>query len=228
MLKKLSVFICLVVICSSANIAKAQNYTLQTNQTSSYQNPVSNTSNYKTTGFCDAFGKGFSDSINPKINTANTDNRIAMSGVNISSYDPYMLEIDGTKYMLIKENNDGIFNEEDILGYQDSKNNIFHSLKPLDINNDNKLTGDELTNANVRLVKIDKNGKLLYSDKIFDYNNENIKFISLKGLRKSWKNNGSTGNFGLFDAVVYKEDKTSKIVTGIVTFETKEELKKYF
>ncbi|MCR5261274.1 MAG: hypothetical protein K6C94_05495 [Candidatus Gastranaerophilales bacterium] len=233
MLKKMFLAICLLTVFSSQNVFADQNYTLGRNPNSVISNP-SNTTTTTTNGFCDAFRQGFMTTggniglTGSTMGVSTRSPRISIGNTMLHSFDPYMLEIDGTKYMLIKDNNDGVFNQNDILGYNDSKKNLFASLKPLDANNDNKLTGEELANANVRLVKIGADGKLMYFDKSSDYKVDNIKFISIKGLRKSWKNDGSTGNFGLFDAVVYNADKSSKIVTGIVTFETAEELQRYF
>jgi len=232
MLKKMFIAICLLAAFSSQNVFADQNYTLGRNPNTTISNPT-NVNPATPSGFCDAFREGFvttgGNIMSPRnIGSFSRGTRISAAGATINSFDPYMLEIDGVKYMLVRDNNDGVFDYNDILGYNDSKTNLFASLKPLDTNNDNKLTANELAVANVRLVKIDANGKLLYADKKSDYKVENIKFISIKGLRKSWKNNGSTGNFGLFDAVVYNPDKSSKIVTGIVTFETPEEIQKYF
>ena len=70
--------------------------------------------------------------------------------------------------MLVKKNNDEKFDKHDILGITDTQETVFASLKPLDINRDSKLTGEELTKSNVRLVKIGKDGKLI-NDKKQDF-----------------------------------------------------------
>ena len=211
-----------IVAFTCTQVYAGPNYTLQATPGNIKVKTPTYTSQ-PTNGFSEAFEKGLSDAMSP----SNKGSRIALASAGTRSFDPYMIEIDGTRYMLFKDNNDGKFDKDDILGYKDTKENIFASLKPLDTNYDKKLTGDELSKAGIRLVKISPSGKLMYSDKNSDFNNSDIKFIYIKELRKSYTNNGSTGNFGLFDVVIKKQDK-SKIVTGIVTFETEKELEKYF
>ena len=49
----------------------------------------------------------------------------------------------------------------------------------------------------------------------------------MKELRKAYKNDGQKGEFGLFDVIVKDKNGNNKIVTGIVTFESEEAIKKY-
>lgn len=237
MLKKLFITAGLLISFSALTGVTAQNYTLETN---GYSNPQTNINTYrqtptkKTTGFCDAFGAGLTDGINGQMPSSSVRRNTSflpsnvISASDISSFDPYMIDIDGTRYMLIKDNHDGVFNKDDILGYKDTISNIFSSLKPLDTNNDNRLTGEELTAGGIRLVKLSPGGKLMYEDKKSDFNNANIKFIYISGLRKAYNNNGAIGSFGNFDAVIYTPDGSSKLVTGIVTFESEFQIQKYF
>lgn len=146
----------------------------------------------------------------------------------LRSFDPYIIEINSVKYVMVKDNNDNIVDEKDLLGITDTISSVFASLRPLDLDGNNKLTGEELNAANIRLVKIDSNGKLLFNDKKSDFDNSNIVFIHLKELRKAYKNNGSTGDFGMFDVVIKDEKGNNKLVTGFVTFETAQDMKKYF
>lgn len=175
----------------------------------------------EVTGFTGSFCQGFNSGI---FGDSDNSSSLTLAG----AFDPYFVEIDGVKYMLIKDNNDGVFDENDILGINDSQSNIFASLRPLDTNKDSKLTGDELTKAGVRLVRVNSDGKLDYKNKENDYKNSNIEFIYLTELRKAYKNDGSTGQFGQYDVVIKNNKGEKSLVTGLVTFETEEEVKKYF
>ncbi len=143
-------------------------------------------------------------------------------------FDPYLIEIDGIRYMLVKDNNDGKFDFNDILGIEDTPSNIFASLRTLDANHDNKLTGQELQNANIRLVKINSNGKLAFDNKSQDFETSDIVFIHLSEIRKAYNNNGNVGDFGYYDAVIKDKSGNKKLVTGVVTFESKVNIQKYF
>ena len=225
---KKSIVLSLMVLLLGVGRAEAKNYTLETNfgnVTKPVQNAALNSNNGKVTDFASAFCQGFNSGI-----FGNSKNTTSLSGSGVlhSARDPYMIEINGTKYMLIKDNNDGTFNENDVLGINDTQKNIFASLKPLDTNRDLKLTGEELDNAGIRLIKIDQNGKLDYKNKSNDFKNSDIEFIYLQELRKAYKNNGSTGQFGQYDVVIRNDKGEKTLVTGLVTFETKEQVKNYF
>ena len=172
-------------------------------------------------GFTDSFCQGFNSGI---FGDSDNSSSLTLAGVT----DPYFVEIDGVKYMLIKDNNDGVFDENDILGINDSQSNIFASLRPLDSDKNSKLTGEELEKAGIRLVKINSDGKLDYANKENDYKNSDIVFIYLTELRKSYKNDGSKGQFGQYDVVIRDKNDKKSLVTGLVTFETEEDVKKYF
>lgn len=225
---KKSLIVSLLVLFSVIQTAEAKNYTLKTGGsqpsapkvTTPVRSNASNVTDFSSS-FCQAFNSGvFGDSANAAS--------ITPSSVLLAGLDPYFVEIDGVRYMLIKDNNDNVFNEKDILGINDSQKNIFASLRPLDINRDLLLTGEELTNAGVRLVKLNSDGKLDYQNRLNDYPNSNIEFIYLTELRKAYKNNGSTGQFGQYDVVIKNNSGKKSLVTGLVTFETKEQVKKYF
>ena len=218
MCKKFYLLVAIISLFSAQN-CMAQNYTLAipTNQTNTYQNN---------------FSKSFFDGVNDVLDTSNdaifnTIGYITPTSNIGESYDPYFIDIEGNRYMLIKDNNDGIFDEKDMLGINDTLKTVFTSLRPLDINTDSKLTGDELSKAGIRLVKLDTNGKLLFKDKKSDFKNSDVVFIYIKELRKSYKNNGNSGEFGLFDVIIKDTNKNNKLVTGVVTFESKKELEKY-
>lgn len=229
---KKNLVLSLLVLVLGMQIAEAKNYTLKTD--------IDNSGVISQTGRKDPFmkqipknqGNGFSDSfcrafLNGLSDTPDNSSLISTSRRR-AGYDPYMIEINGTKYMLIKDNNDGIFDDKDILGIKDTQKNIFASLRPLDTNRDLKLTGEELEKAGIRLVRINKDGKLDYKNKENDFKNSNIEFIYITELRKAYKNDGSTGQFGQYDVIIKNEKGEKTLVTGLVTFETKEQVKKYF
>ncbi len=142
--------------------------------------------------------------------------------------DPYIIKINGTKYYLVFENKTGNYSFKDIVGYDDARESIFKSLIALNSDNDNtKITGAELKKANVRLVKLQKNGKLAFSDKSQDYDVNKIAYIDLNYIRETL-NNGTIGTCGYFD--VYLKNGSGKLqkVIGQVTFEDEKELKKLF
>lgn len=240
-MKKFFSLISILALTSTGEVF-ANNFTLQSSE---FANPVVTSPSKEF--YSNGFAQGFADFYSRKnvlevagnvaanapvyssrggISTQSSSRPdvIASRGI---SHDPYVLQIDGNKYMLIKENNDKKFNKQDILGITDTQETVFASLKPLDINNDSKLTGEELTKSNVRLVKIGKDGKLI-NDKKQDFQNSKIVYIYMKELRKAYKNNGDTGDFGMYDVLVKNDNGTTKLVTGYVTFESEEELSRYF
>ena len=54
----------------------------------------------------------------------------------LSYLDPYIVSIDGKNYILIKDNKDNKWGVENILGHDDSKDNLFASLKNLETDGD--------------------------------------------------------------------------------------------
>lgn len=221
-MKKFFSLIAILALTSTGEVF-ANNFTLQS---SDFSNPVvtSPSKGSYSNGFAQGFAD-FYDSQNVARTLETTGTRIASAGTVFR--DPYVLQIDGNKYMLVKENNDKKFDKQDILGITDTQETVFASLRPLDINRDSKLTGEELTKSNVRLVKIGKDGKLI-NDKKQDFQNSKIVYIYMKELRKAYKNNGNTGDFGMYDVLVKNDNGTTKLVTGYVTFESEEELSRYF
>ena len=217
-------FMAAAVLALMTPCVQAQTYTIESQQggNSSAPSVINNNSGRHAGNFCEAFGIGLTDTISgpSSINAATTPFLIGM--------DPYIIEIDGIKYMLIKDNNNGVYTKENILGLNDTIQNAFASLRPLDKNRDNKLTGAELSEANIRLVKIDLNGKLQLKDKKADFNNAKVKFIYMTELRKAYKNNGQIGDFGLFDVMITDKNGQNKLVTGILKFESDSEIEKYF
>lgn len=224
-MKKLLSLLSVMVVFTSLN-ANAANFTLQATPQSNVNTTIRTATPKATraTSTGDAFCKGMENWYNQSSSS------VVSSAVNASvrGHDPYLIEINGVRYMMIKDNKDGVFNKNDILGITDTTTTVFASLRPLDLNRDNKLTGEELTKAGIRLVKINSNGKLLYKDKSQDFKNSNIVFIHMTELRKAYANNGRTGDFGYYDVVIKNAQGKKQLVTGVVTFETEQEIRKYF
>ena len=211
-------------------VFSAQNFTLKATPTTPADiNSAINTTN-SVNNFSDAVTYGIRNTVSyTGINNSSSSIRTKnpTTRATVKSVDPYFIEVDGNRYMFIKDNHDKVFNASDILGINDTKENVFASLKQLDKNRDNRLSGNELISAGVRIVRLNQDGKLIYNDKSKDFKNSDVVFIYMSGLRKSYQNDQNTGEFGLFDVVVKRPDNTKKIVTGIVTFESEEEVKKY-
>lgn len=220
-MKKFLSLIAIIAISTTTEVY-AHNFTLKSNDLSGTNSVVTSPSKKS---YSNGFAQGFSEYYDSQ--TPSSLGRLATTSTSGVSRDPYFVQIDGTKYMLIKENSDKKFDKNDILGIKDTKETVFASLRPLDINRDNKLTGEELTKSGVRLVKIGQNGKLI-NDKNQDFQNSKIVYIYMKELRKSYKNDGNTGDFGMYDVLVKNNDDKTKLVTGFVSFETEEELSQYF
>ena len=141
---------------------------------------------------------------------------------NRKTIDPYAVKINNQKYYLVKNKQNGNYTINDILGYEDSKSELFKELKELDKNNDKKITKIELKKADIRFIAV-KNNKLLLNDKSQDYNLENILYIDLNTLRGTI-NNGEIGSFGYFDVYIKNNNQTQKII-GFVTFDSDEVLR---
>ncbi len=222
----------LFVLATTTTAIFANNFTLQASGASAPIPSKQVYSNGFSQGFCNFFAtKNSFDAANEFaiMNTIqktfdNLETRIVSTGV---SHDPYIIKINGNKYMLIKENNDGKFDRNDILGINDTKETVFASLRPLDLNKDNRLTGEELSKSGVRLVKIDQKGKLI-NNKKQDFQNSRIAYIYMTELRKAYKNDGTTGDFGMYDVLIKNDNCKNSLVTGYVTFESANELAKYF
>ena len=211
-------------------VFSAQNFTLKTTSMTPVNTNVTTNNTNSVNNFSDAVTYGIRNTVSyTGINNSSSSilTKNPTTRATVKSVDPYFIEVDGNRYMFIKDNHDKVFNTSDILGINDTKENVFASLRPLDKNRDNRLSGDELISAGVRIVRLNQDGKLIYNDKSKDFKNSDVVFIYMSGLRKSYQNDQNTGEFGLFDVVVKRPDNTKKIVTGIVTFESEEEVKKY-
>lgn len=154
--------------------------------------------------------------------------------------DPYIVTLDGKEYMMIQDDN-GIFEESDILGIDDNPQNIFRALKNLESDGDAKyITGEELQKANIRLVR-KKNNRVYFSDKSQDFDITLVKHIPIKSMRRTlykqtfvYTNNKINlyphyGTFGTFDIYTYLNQNKKYTVQnyGKVDFVKDAEIKKW-
>lgn len=165
----------------------------------------------------------YSGRLNPSLTPA-----LRTSRGNVLSYlDPYIVRIDGVDYVLVKDSKDFNWSIENILGSEDSKDDLFASLKKLESDgNSAKLSVKELQNANIRFVKLNADGSLALNDRKLDYDINKVLYIDMKNLRTALGNKNQDGTFGYF-YVYIKEETGKKAVPGRVTFEEKSELHKY-
>ena len=184
----------------------------------------------KSTGETAKFGTQFADKlqVNEVNGVSKEDLQAAIGKVEQEakkSCDPYVINIDGVEYTMILDNGDGKWDTNDILGINDSKDNLFEALKGLESDGDvSSLTGDELAKAGIRLVAKDKNGKLAVDDKSKDFDLSKIKSIDMTNLANSTDNDGNVGTFGHFDMTL----TDGRTIKGAETFEEMSTLKKLF
>ena len=162
-----------------------------------------------------------------RLNLAATPTLRNSIGSMLSYLDPYIIRIDGTDYVLVTDNKNGNWSVDNILGADDSKDNLFASLKKLESDgNKAKITSTELKNANIRFVKLNPDGSLALDERNLDYDLNNVLYIDMKNLRTALGNKNQDGTFGYF-YVYIKDGDSKKAVPGRVTFEEKTELNKY-
>lgn len=146
----------------------------------------------------------------------------------ILAADPYVVPVDGVNYVMVKDKKTTDWNEQDLLGYDDPKNNMFLSLRSLESDGDfSKITGKELKTAGIRLVRLNEEGVLLVNDRKQDYSLDKINYIDMTNLKKT-ANSKSTGIFGHFNVYLKTGNSTKKMVVGYVTFDTHSNLKILF
>lgn len=139
------------------------------------------------------------------------------------SCDPYEVTIDGKTYQFMKDNGDGKWDTADIFGINDSKDNIFESMKGADLNKDGQVNAEELAKMGIRLVQVE-NGKLQVDDTSKDFDLSKVDSINMNTLRSSNDNDGDTGTFGNFDLKL----KDGRSIEGKQTFEKLSTLEKLF
>lgn len=144
------------------------------------------------------------------------------------SSDPYMVKIENTEYLMVKDNNDGKWTENDILGYNDKIEQLFNSLINLNSDGDKtKLTAAELKSRKIRFVQISPTGELLIKNTSKDFNLDKIDYIDLVNL-KTIANNSKTGIHGHFNLHLKTNNPKKKLVLGYVVFFTNQELRTLF
>lgn len=145
----------------------------------------------------------------------------------LSYLDPYIVSISGKNYILVKDCKDGKWSVENILGHDDSRDNLFGALKKLESDGDaSKITVDELKKAGIRFALLNSDGSAELDKRNLDYNLDNVFYIDMKNLRTALGNKNQDGTFGYF-YVIINENGKKRAVPGRVTFEEKRELQKY-
>lgn len=145
----------------------------------------------------------------------------------LSYLDPYIVSIGGKNYILVKDRKDKNWSVENILGHDDSKDDLFGALKKLESDGDNtKITADELKKAGIRFIHLNSDGSAELDNRNLDYDLNNVYYIDMKNLRTALGNKNQDGTFGYFYVIVNDNGK-KRPVPGRVTFEEKRELQKY-
>ncbi|MBP3924146.1 hypothetical protein J6E39_02760 [bacterium] len=154
--------------------------------------------------------------------------------------DPYIVTLDGKEYVMIKDDN-GIFEQKDILGIDDDIKNIFRALKSLESDGDeNYITGEELQKAGIRLVR-KKNRIIYFYDKSQDFDITLVKHIPVRSFRRTYYQQKlyyrynrivelpHYGTFGTFDIYTYvnKNKKTTVQNFGKVDFLKQSEIEQW-
>lgn len=143
-------------------------------------------------------------------------------------FDPYIIPVNGNNYVMVKDRTDSKWSKDDLVGINDPKDNRFYSLIKLNSDTDSsKITSEELKKANVRLVRLDKTGKLLVSDKTKDFDLNKIEYIDIINLKRT-ANSEKTGIFGHFNVYIKTGKNKVKMVVGYITFDTNKNLEVLF
>lgn len=162
-----------------------------------------------------------------RINLLNTPSITTPRSALRTFLDPYIVNINGKNYVLVKDAQDNNWTVENILGYNDSKEDLFASLKKLETDNDStKISAQELKNAGIRFVLLNPDQSLVLDDRTKDFDLEKVQYIDMKNLRTALGNKNDDGTFGYF-YVVIKENGKKRAYPGRVTFEEKQDLNKY-
>ena len=145
-----------------------------------------------------------------------------------SMRDPYVVTINGITYVMVRDRKDNNWSADDILGINDPKENRFASLIALNSDNNHaKLTPAELKKANVRFVRMNKDGVLLVKDRTKDFDLNKIDYIDIINLKRT-ANSKNTGIFGHFTVFLKTDTAKKRAVVGYVTYETKETINVLF
>lgn len=162
-----------------------------------------------------------------RISLLNTPSIKTSSDAARAFLDPYIVNINGNNYVLVKDSKDNNWTVENILGYGDSKDDLFASLKALESDSDTtKISAKELKKANIRFVLLNADGSLALENRNFDFDLSKVVYIDMNNLRTALGNKNQDGTFGYF-YVIAKDGNQKRAYAGRVTFEDKQELKKY-
>ena len=143
-------------------------------------------------------------------------------------FDPYIVNIDGVNYVLVKDRKDNNWSEKDLLGIDDPKNNRFESLIKLNSDRDfSKVTSDELKKAGIRFVRMNSKGALLVNDRTKDYDLNKVAYIDIINLKRT-ANSEQTGIFGHFTVYVKAKNNKTRAIVGHVTYETDKKIEVLF
>ena len=180
-----------------------------------------------------ASGKDFSQMSNDELQAYWNEHKDSASGDEIhrraktsdsktssgeTLHDPYEVTIDGEKYLFVKDENQNgkVDSEKEILGINDSKDDLFQGMKELDKNQDGKVDKSEMDAANVKLAKVAADGKV-------DLNQtKDINSVDINSFLKSDKFKGA-GEAGVFNVNL----ADGNTVQGKEIFEELEQILKY-
>ena len=141
--------------------------------------------------------------------------------------DPYIINIDGNNYVLVKDSKTNEWTVDNILGSGDSRNDLFESLRKLESDGDvTKISAKELKKAGIRFVYLNSDQSLALNDRTKDFDIEKVQYIDMQNLRTALGNKNDDGTFGYF-YVIIKENRQNRAYPGRVTFENENELNKY-
>lgn len=228
-MKKLASLLC-VILLSLQQCQAIENFSLELAPAIQVDGKVKSRGN-KDTIILNAEPPGsavFESLFNSSSSSTSSRTTIASSG-GFNSWllnDPYLVQIDGKNYIMIKDNPSKKWSKDNILGINDTKETIFTGLKELESDGDSsKLTSEELKKANIRFVRIADDGAILANDKKQDYSLEKISHIDMARLKKL-ANSSVTGIFGHFNIHLKTDNNSKRIVIGYVTIheETQEKI----
>lgn len=187
---------------------------------------ITNSANTNNSEFISALfaGAGLASG---RINLMNTPSISTPRSALRTFLDPYIVNINGNNYVLVKDSPDNSWTIENILGYNDSRDDLFGSLKNLESDKDaTKISAEELRKAGIRFVMLNSDQSLVLDDRTKDFDLSKVQYIDMKNLRTALGNKNEDGTFGYFYVVV-KENGKKRAYPGRVTFEDKKDLNKY-
>ena len=151
----------------------------------------------------------------------------AASSASSLAFDPYIVPIDGVRYILIKDRIGGKWCADDIFGINDEKSSRFSSLISLDTNHDLKITADEIKTANLRFAKLSSDYTIQARNNNTDYNLSGFQYIDLNSIKRV-TNSDNAGIFGHFNMYYIARNGARKIAIGYVTYDDAENSKYIF